>query len=1015
MAPPSRPRSQNSTAFPVANKRPASRADQYGYDEVPASARTTREPTPARSFRTPSPGAHPRYNCGISMKQALGVVSSTSPAPLLPQVPGSAASRPSSQLSHRSDQLRSLTPHGMRPAIPEDRLALVEADMTEEDLTADSVSGPPDAHATSRSSSAAARHGAVAASLDAGMEHISDLMTWMRPRTKDGDFFSPLVRLSVEVNQAAQHWSAYRSGHCRPSARSAAAALHPPPLDSERTSQACSLLLRLTRAFTAGSPMRIMLEPIVQEVVESIYQDFTLPCLAALSEAEMSSEALDLFPTFFALVGGYKKKYEDSVVAHEKLTAELKRQRAVVQPLEEDVASLRKRVKDLITKMETDQARAEDAEKRLLATQDAFDNFRHQTKIALQDYHEVQHNMVILREDLRSVESMNNEKEQELKKLRGSVTELTHTNLVRQDKIQDLTETLEKQQSSMEAFETMKEQLDRYEHAEAGYGMSVCTRVVEEVFGREMKDFCPKRIMSKSNLQNAADLSQHSKRVVDYVVTKLTELPRDIGELTAHIKRLKLELKDCKSLIPVWNKEYAEDLADAYNPEAPIHTQIFSNRDKRSFAGLGHAAEVPPYLRADGFVKHLFISKAECEQFMSAFLDELLSEEKQTQMEGTLSCEAMHGELYEYMKATLRNSDELTEFAYAFIAGLETFRDDPDFELFDLMLSGVVHPFITLDQRDMLQSLYTLVRGCQEGHTSDNRHHRHSSQVASKEQVSRRVVRAVLTAVFPEKPASRQNALQRALHLTLQTLAETGSSASPDCVFISDLFSQGADGSQTLFIEEVRRQHCYEIIEYAQVLTRALTNKAKEISKNGDWPTDVLHVTDRQLKQVILQIDPFVPQTTLDQMIAVGCPEREKKHAVGEVLRRLRTNMLLKPTKLWIKPEPNDVLQILLSAGHSEEAEKEQPTPSKQAPVSRSPPQDAEGAEEGGPPPEEGGDDGNTTSGSPAKRCRAVKVVDNPLAKMKSNVYNTVEGLQKPLGGQLSEPSDEADAAEEEG
>merc|ERR1719230_2320183 len=87
--------------------------------------------------------------------------------------------------------------------------------------------------------------------------------------------------------------------------------------------------------------------------------------------------------------------------------------------------------------------------------------------------------------------------------------------------------------------------------------------------------------------------------------------------------------------------------------------------------------------------------------------------------EHDMSTESMHSELYQHMKLRFQekkdeNPEALTEFAYAFICSLEAYRDDPDFELFDLMLSGAVHPSIMKDQRDMLQNIEQLTRACQE-------------------------------------------------------------------------------------------------------------------------------------------------------------------------------------------------------------------------------------------------------------------------------------------------------------
>merc|ERR1719420_960292 len=119
------------------------------------------------------------------------------------------------------------------------------------------------------------------------------------------------------------------------------------------------------------------------------------------------------------------------------------------------------------------------------------------------------------------------------------------------------------------------------------------------------------------------------------------------------------------------------------------------------------------------------------------------------------------------------NPEALTEFAYAFICSLEAYRDDPDFELFDLMLSGAVHPSIMKDQREMLHNLEGLTRACHEssGNPEEDKHRRKGA-LDKKEQVSRRVIRAVLEVVFPDKKPSRHDGLRQALYLTFQMLSD---------------------------------------------------------------------------------------------------------------------------------------------------------------------------------------------------------------------------------------------------
>merc|ERR1712232_93078 len=390
---------------------------------------------------------------------------------------------------------------------------------------------------------------------------------------------------------------------------------------------------------------------------------------------------------------------------------------------------------------------------------------------------------------------------------------------------------------------------------------------------------------------------------------------------------------------------------------APVHTQIYSMKDQRQFAGLGTGANVPPFLRTDNFVKHIYLSKGEIEDYMGNFLDELLTKDRSEPGEPPLSTQVMHTELHQFMKRQFEDHHSLTEFAYAFICGLEAYRDDPDFELFDYMLQGLVHPLIAEDQRSMLNFLERLMRNCQQGE-GEARITSRPSSMASREQVSKRVLRAVVAVFFPDKAADRRNALHRAFHLTLQTMQEKGTSAKPGCVFVNDLFAQGSEGSQTPFIEEIRRQHCLEIIEHTAKITKAITERSKD-------STTVGYVGDKLLKQVLQSCDQSLSAGVVDRLSTLACPEPGVSVAASEAVRKLRTSALLRPSRLWVEVQPKDVMHHIVAVP----------------------------SDDGGTPAD-GGGRARTIPGS-VRRCLALKVLNNPQAAMMSETYNTPEGMQK--------------------
>ncbi|CAK9092215.1 MIB/HERC2 domain-containing protein [Durusdinium trenchii] len=65
----------------------------------------------------------------------------------------------------------------------------------------------------------------------------------------------------------------------------------------------------------------------------------------------------------------------------------------------------------------------------------------------------------------------------------------------------------------------------------------------------------------------------------------------------------------------------------------------------------------------------------------------------------------------------ISHQDLFSLSGYFLISVSRAYRDDPDFELFDLMLAGAVHPSIMQDQKNLLRELQGLVHNCADGAT----------------------------------------------------------------------------------------------------------------------------------------------------------------------------------------------------------------------------------------------------------------------------------------------------------
>lgn len=622
-----------------------------------------------------------------------------------------------------------------------------------------------------------------------------------------------------------------------------------------------------------------------------------------------------------------------------------------------------------------------------------MERFKEQTRLALNDYAEMQHREQTMASDLRVAKSEARDKENTIKDLRSSSTELTQRNQHLTDIVNRDIRLLEERDRELEQMPKLREKLEYFEAEEAIHGIQFASRVAHEVFSQTIEKLCRLdfRVESKfvpgkggkSGINKPSKLQ--TKWILDSVISRLRAFSSEMETLKKQVGLLRSQVQEVQQLVPVWNETALQDLMEAYDDDAAVHRQIFSMKDYRNFAGLGTHSSVPMYLRTDGFVRHVYKSKAEIEEFMNDFYAEAPPD---------LSTEALHTELHSHLQRLYPEHEKMMEFSYAFICSLEAYRDDPDFELFDLMLSGAIHSSIKLDSENLLRELQGLVRNCNEYQVDDRadkgpqtggggRQQGSAARavppkaVFGREQISRRVMRAVLKAVFPEKSIERHNALARALHVTLQMLSDAGKSPSPDTAFISDLFAATADGTQSPLIEELRRQQVHEVLDFTAEIARRLRKEAGgESYVDRGYIDNHLLIKYDSVKSVLHELYQSSNDAQITQMLTIAWngEEESEQATVCDILQRLRHNVLLKKERSWVIGSTKEVVDELKRLG-------EPRTQDRQA--------HAGAATEAG---ESQVEDREIVQ---PRRNRAIKIVDNPNAK--NELYNTPQGLEKEI------------------
>ncbi|CAE7940951.1 amtB [Symbiodinium necroappetens] len=718
---------------------------------------------------------------------------------------------------------------------------------------------------------------------DQGRQAVSDLFAWMRPLRSGNYAAKGLTRLAFEIEERSQEWSAYLGGRCtRKESLDVAAGEAVPPKDFSSTAEAASLMLRVVRALPRGFALRTMLEPLLQELMEAIFCEWprTLPSLQDLREDELWPERLGQLSTYAQLVSGYRAGLEESKAAQKILEEREQEASALAKSKSKAFEDLRVRIRRLEDERDKAKAEMQLAKRGCQEAEEMYETFKQQTKLALIDYSDMQYREATIKADLSSLNILCREKDIAIQDLRNQVTLLTQETQNLEEKLLKAREELERQAAAVEQLPVLTDKLQYYEHQEGLLGVAFAERVSEEVLGRSLEEIVGK-------LPSSLTKERKTSIKLEAVMEALRGAHRDAEKLKEQVVKLRYLLEDVKQLVPIWNESAMQDVADAYDEDAAIHRQVYSMSDKRSFAGLGVDDSVPPYLRAEGLVRHRYISKKECEDLIESFLAEAPAD---------LSTQTMHTELYQHMQRQFTDPEELTEFAYAFICSLEAYRDDPDFEMFDLMLAGAVHPSIMQDQETMLKELQNLVHNCADGNFEGAGHGRQRStltgtKASGRDQVSRRMMRAVMQAMFPEKSVERMNALMRALHVTLQMLFDAGRSASPDTAYVSDLFSATADGTQSPLIEEMRRQHLHEVLEFTAEISQNLIRAAggeTRVNLSGRLDTFML-ITREATSQTLQEIG--LPDTRTLSMALVPLAAGQNNALVAE-LEALRAEVL---------------------------------------------------------------------------------------------------------------------------
>eukprot|EP00928_Gymnodinium_smaydae_P031695 TRINITY_DN23182_c0_g1_i1.p1 TRINITY_DN23182_c0_g1~~TRINITY_DN23182_c0_g1_i1.p1 ORF type:complete len:937 (+),score=241.56 TRINITY_DN23182_c0_g1_i1:113-2923(+) len=749
-------------------------------------------------------------------------------------------------------------------------------------------------------------------------ESTAKMQSWRPLKGSDEDpRTSAFGAIALEVGTFAVEADALLAGggsDARQVALTVTSCHEAPPLEPRRTARAASLLLRLVHCLPSGGQLRCILEPLVQEVLRAVYFDWGGTCDESQAEKPMMPAAMERRATYYSAVTSSRRAAEraDSIVSEARAQEKAALERAVAA--EREIDARRQRLETAERQAEIDRKAKEEAVKNAEEWQSELEVLRHQVRIFTNDFNAMKDNESLLKDELRESHFARREALVQREDMAKQLCEVSQTNAHLKQANNEMSMELSRAQVALKELPILQRKVEQYEQVDRIPGSVFCvgltTRIAREVLRIDFAELLPGQVDQEEGDSSASSTAQpvltatQLKVVLERAIARLKAMPVEIEALRTHTKRLQAEVRKLRQLLPIWNASAAEDIQEALRCSMPAHEKIFVQKDQLVFKGLGFGQDLPPYLRTEGPVQHIFLSKSELESFIDGFFEGISALLQQPQ-QGTASSpgeeyslQLMHEEVLKGIRRLNLSKEGELEFAYALICSIESYSDDPDFEIFSLVLNGAVHPSILDDQKALLESMQNLILACMEG----------CPRRATAMEAQMRSIRGVLEAMFPTKSAEKQNALRRSLQMTIEELQSTGELTCNTHV-VQDwrtLFKETADGTQTPFVTEVRRQHCYEVIEYSKKLERALP------------PT--LRLNAVEFREMLKALDGTISSDRLDSLVRLGgfrgdddgvagensaAPEEWQEADMWEsgmeVYDRLRMGTLLRPSRLWVQ------------------------------------------------------------------------------------------------------------------
>jgi hypothetical protein len=353
-----------------------------------------------------------------------------------------------------------------------------------------------------------------------------------------------------------------------------------------------------------------------------------------------------------------------------------------------------------------------------------------------------------------------------------------------------------------------------------------------------------------------------SKVLVEKYKTRYDDVERIFLEQQLEKQEVMDQVAEIKARIS-YTELYVEDFA-----AAPVKTE-------RLFVGLGRTLEVPRFLRTNGFVNNLNLSKKD----VMTLVSELWTSKQQWQnkMKRAMPLPIY---LYNFLRNKYNYQPKVIEYGYNLMETAERFSDEPDLEMFLLIVKNEFPEQLFYDCTRMIKFLK-----------------RYLVEVSTRyrtEAVPSLVLPTVMKCLqnyFPQKRPKDLEVLQDLLEREPVATGKTGA------VYVIDSLLSEDSLEPSSFQQCIKKQ-------YLMDLQRFYAELSSQLLKQGDTTNSAVSVL--LLKQIYAQVDGnlTIEQATERLAPLLGTFLGEEKALVSipsAVLKMKR--MFLKPSQLYLSGE----------------------------------------------------------------------------------------------------------------